>query len=173
MKLLITFLFIVSLAQYSYSNNETSTQKNIIILDGICFQNQNDLKSIEYIVSVYNGKKVPKEMLHPAMRTQGGKAFFITYSSSNYIVSYTESGVCNVMSKNIEPDSFSNFLLEKYDAKLIDTQATGAQVVKMFLLNKPSTLNGSIISIVYGEDYTGISEGSISFIPAHIVKKNK
>jgi len=169
---LCTLLILASPFLYAETNNITA-QLNIEVFDGLCVQNFDNYSTIDQMSNAFGGKEIPKDMQNadPAMRQMGGKSFYFPYKGKKYIVGYTFGGGCSIASKNIDAKNLSKLLIKNYNAILIDTQPTGAQVNETYQIRNTTIHNGALITLAYPRQDTDYKEGSIGFISASTAKK--
>jgi hypothetical protein len=165
---LFTPLFIVNA-----ESEQSPSQANVTVFDGYCFQNYDSFNNIKYMVEAVGGKAIPEKIMNgdPVMRKLGGNGYTVTHEKKMYIIAYAENAGCSVMTKPFEPENIISLLKELYSIKLIQKDTNGIQITEMYEIRNDSVHNGDILSVIYPKETTGLVVGTLSFVPAHTIKK--
>lgn len=165
--------FLLFPVSVSASSNQSVAQVNVEVFDGYCFQNYDNYSNIKYMVEAYGGKKIPEKLLKadPTLRNLGGNGYAVQYKGQNYMIGYAENAGCSVATNNLDSDHVIELLNEFYSLKLAFKDANGTQTTEMYQMTGDSIHNGAILSVMYAKPETGMNVGTISFIPAEVVKR--
>jgi hypothetical protein len=168
---LFTWLFLAISFSAFADSGKSSAQYNAEILDSFCIQNQDNFGNIVFMAKSAGGKVLPDQQADPAMRELGGKTVFVPYEGKNYMVAFANGGGCTVITKNIDHVNLAKLLKHHFQVVLVDRQASLSQINELYKVKLKGIYKGAVISLVYAQSETGYTEGSISFLPASIVKR--
>jgi hypothetical protein len=158
----------------SVSNAEDKPMAQYILeaYDGLCVQNADDFRNIDHMAKALGARELPNDLQQgdPAMRNNGGKSYMLLYEDVPLIVAYANGGGCTVVAQDIDHANLASLLEENLGAIFKHTDRTGTQVTDYYQIEDNSSRDGAIISLVYGREGSGWTEGSVSFLPAQLAK---
>ncbi len=155
------------LSTSSFANESKSMADfNIEVLDSFCVQNSDDFYNIVHMAPLFEGMEFPDTVKNadPNLRKSGGTGYYIKYHGKLYMLAFSKTGGCSVVSMDIDHANLSQLVVERYAAKLIDSESTGYQTIEMYRVGLKGSHNGSVITIMYPFDSSGYKEGTIDFI---------
>lgn len=172
-KLVISFVIAASLgAVHVNAEDKLMAQHILEAYDGLCVQNAEDFRNIDHMASALGAKELPSDLQQgdPAIRNMGGKSYMLLYEGTPLIVAYADGGGCSIAAQDIDQANLASLLKENLGARLKHTDRTATQVMDIYEIEDSSSRDGAVITLVYGLEGTGWTEGSVSYLPAQLAE---